>query len=95
MARPGDHGGRRYPVSLLGTDEFTALMEGRYIQLRNLTIERADLDAQNVEFRFSPFSVPAGNTSLTLNEGSLVSLNIPSSWGSSRRAPCSSMGSSS
>jgi hypothetical protein len=52
-------------------------MEGRYIQLRNLTIERADLDAQNVEFRFIPESVPPGNISLTLKDGSLSSLNIP------------------
>jgi hypothetical protein len=36
--------------------QFTDPMEGRYIQLRNLTLERADLDAQNVQFRFSPLS---------------------------------------
>ncbi len=68
---------QRFPASLLGTDWATDPIVGRYIQLRNLTIERADLDAQNVKFRFSPFSVPAGNTSLTLNNGSLTSLNIP------------------
>jgi hypothetical protein len=45
----------RFPASLLGTD-FTQPIQGRYIQLRNLTLERADLDAQNVHFRFSPLS---------------------------------------
>lgn len=70
---------QRFTASLLGTDWSSSdPMEGRYIQLRNLTLERADLDAQNVQFRFSPFSVPAGNTSLTLDNGSLSSLNIPS-----------------
>lgn len=69
--------GQRFSASLLGTDEFTTPIEGRYIQLRNLTLDHADLDARNVQFRFSPFSVPAGNTSLTLNEGSLTGLNIP------------------
>ncbi|MFM2005800.1 MAG: hypothetical protein RLZZ09_1455, partial [Pseudomonadota bacterium] len=68
---------QRFPASLLGTDDYTQPMEGRYIQLRNLTLERADLDAQNVDFRFSPFSDPAGNTSLTLTNGSLTALNPP------------------
>lgn len=66
--------GQHYPASLLGTDWSTAPMEGRYIQLRNLTVDHTDLDAQNVQFRFHPVS---GDTSLTLNEGSLTSLNIP------------------
>lgn len=68
---------QRFPASLLGTD-FGPPIEGRYIQLRNLTLERADLDAQNVEFRFVP--IPAGpgtTTSLTLNNGSLTALNPP------------------
>lgn len=70
---------QRFPASLLGTDDFTQPIEGRYIQLRNLTLERADLDAQNVDFRFSPFSDPAGNTSLTLKNGSLTAVNPPGS----------------
>ena len=67
---------QRFPASLLGSDPYP--VEGRYIQLRNLTLERADLDAQNVEFRFVP--IPAGpgtTTSLTLNNGSLTALNPP------------------
>jgi hypothetical protein len=69
---------QRFAASLLGTDWATDPMEGRYIQLRNLTLDRADLDAQNVEFRFSPIPpVPGATTSLTLNNGSLTSNNIP------------------
>lgn len=69
---------QRFPASLLGTDAYTQPIEGRYIQLRNLTLERADLDAQNVQFRFSPLPPVAGaTTSLTLNNGSLTALNPP------------------
>jgi hypothetical protein len=69
---------QRFPASLLGTDAYTDPMEGRYIQLRNLTIERADLDAQNVQFRFSPLPPVAGApTSLTLKDASLTGLNPP------------------
>lgn len=68
----------RFPASLIGTDEYTQPIEGRYIQFRNLTLERADLDAQNVEFRFSPIPpVPGATTSLTLNNGSLTGLIPP------------------
>jgi hypothetical protein len=69
---------QRFAASLLGTDSYTQPIEGRYIQLRNLTLERADLDAQNVEFRFSPIPpVPGTTTSLTLKNGSLTALNPP------------------
>jgi hypothetical protein len=69
---------QRFPASLLGTDAYTDPMEGRYIQLRNLTVERADLDAQNVQFRFSPLPPVAGApTSLTLKDASLTGLNPP------------------
>jgi hypothetical protein len=63
---------QRFTASLLGTDEWTQPIGSRYIQLRNLTLERTDLDTRNVQFRFSPFSNPAGDTSLTLNNSSLT-----------------------
>lgn len=69
---------QRFPASLIGTDEFTQPIAGRYIELRNLTLDRADLNAQNVEFRFFSLPpVPGTTTSLTLNNGSLTALNPP------------------
>ncbi len=69
---------QRFPASLIGTDAYTDPIEGRYIQLRNLTLDRADLDAQNVQFRFYPIPPgPGTTTSLTLNNGSLKALNYP------------------
>jgi hypothetical protein len=68
---------QRFPASLQGTTNLVQPLEGRYIQLRNLTIERTDLDAQNVQFRFMPISGLPGNTSLTLKDGSLTGLNGP------------------
>ncbi len=70
---------QRFTASLLGTDWSSSYpMEGRYIQLRNLTLERADLDAQNVRFRFYPIPpVPGASTSLTLNNASLTGLIPP------------------
>ena len=69
---------QRFPASLLGTDWSTSQQLDRNIELRNLTLERADLDAQNVQFRFYPIPpVPGATTSLTLNNGSLTGLTPP------------------
>ena len=68
--------GQRRPASLLGTDPYTIPIEGRYIKLRNLTVDHTDLDAQNVLLQFFPVT-GTGGSSLTLQDGSLAALNPP------------------
>ncbi len=68
--------GQRRAASLLGTDPFTDPIEGRYIKLRNLTVDHTDLDAQNVLLQFFPVT-GTGGSSLTLQDGSLAALNPP------------------
>lgn len=68
--------GQRRPASLLGTDPYTIPIEGRYIKLRNLTVDHTDLDARNVLLQFFPVT-GTGGSSLTLQDGSLAALNPP------------------